>query len=158
PPRGGNLEGECPYGIVRQLFEPLLASANPDLHAKLFSGPAALVEPLLGASQPAASKEAPPAEDSFAILHGLDWLRGKGAFGQRARRARGTGRTPPPCGGGYTCREGSGESPCSSPPQPGRRRQRAAIPCSSHSSSPSRSLLRFAPNRLAVSRSPGWGG
>src|SRR4029450_239487 len=74
PPRGGNLEGECPYGPVRQLFEPLLASANPDLHAKLFSGPAALVEPLLGASQPAASKEAPPAEDPFAILHGLYWL------------------------------------------------------------------------------------
>jgi DNA-binding CsgD family transcriptional regulator len=72
--RGGELEGEFAYGIVRQLFEPLLASANPDLHAKLFSGPAALVEPLLGASQPAASKEAPPAEDSFAILHGLYWL------------------------------------------------------------------------------------
>jgi DNA-binding CsgD family transcriptional regulator len=72
--RGGELEGEFAYGIVRQLFEPLLTSANPDLHAKLFSGPAALVEPLLGASQPAASKEAPPAEDSFAILHGLYWL------------------------------------------------------------------------------------
>jgi DNA-binding CsgD family transcriptional regulator len=72
--RGGELEGEFAYGIVRQLFEPLLASANPDLHAKLFSGPAALVEPLLGASQPAASKEAPPAEDSFAIVHGLYWL------------------------------------------------------------------------------------
>ena len=72
--RGGELEGEFAYGIVRQLFEPLLASVAPELRAELFSGPAALVEPLLGASQPAASKEAPPAEDSFAILHGLYWL------------------------------------------------------------------------------------
>src|SRR5262245_16741536 len=27
--RGGELEGEFAYGIVRQLFEPLLASASP---------------------------------------------------------------------------------------------------------------------------------
>jgi DNA-binding CsgD family transcriptional regulator len=72
--RGGELEGEFAYGIVRQLFEPLLASANPELRAELLSGPAELIASLLGASQPAASKEAPPAEDSFAILHGLYWL------------------------------------------------------------------------------------
>jgi DNA-binding CsgD family transcriptional regulator len=71
--RGGELEGEFAYGIVRQLFEPLLASAAPDLRAELFSGPAALVEPLFGASQPAASQDA-PAGGSFAILHGLYWL------------------------------------------------------------------------------------
>ena len=32
--RGGELLGEFAYGIVRQLFEPLLASANLDLHVK----------------------------------------------------------------------------------------------------------------------------
>jgi predicted ATPase len=71
--RGGELEGEFAYGIVRQLFEPLLAAAPPDLRTELLSGPAALMEPLFGASQPAASQNV-PAEGSFAILHGLYWL------------------------------------------------------------------------------------
>jgi DNA-binding CsgD family transcriptional regulator len=71
--RGGEFEGEFAYGIVRQLFEPLLASASRDLRAELLSGPAALIEPLFGASQLAASQDA-PAEGSFAIHHGLYWL------------------------------------------------------------------------------------
>jgi DNA-binding CsgD family transcriptional regulator len=71
--RGGELEGEFAYGIVRQLFEPLLAVVSPDLRAELLSGPAALIASLLGASQPAGSQDA-AAEGSFAILHGLYWL------------------------------------------------------------------------------------
>jgi DNA-binding CsgD family transcriptional regulator len=71
--RGGEFEGGFAYGIVRQLFEPLLASASPDLRAELLSGPAALVEPLFGASPLAASQDA-SAEGSFALLHGLYWL------------------------------------------------------------------------------------
>jgi DNA-binding CsgD family transcriptional regulator len=77
--RGGEFEGEFAYGIVRQLFEPLLASANPDLRAELLSGPAALMEPLFGATQLGASRDA-PAEGSFAILHGLYWLSANVAF------------------------------------------------------------------------------
>jgi DNA-binding CsgD family transcriptional regulator len=79
--RGGEFEGEFAYGIVRQLFEPLLVSAPPDLRAELLSGPAALVEPLLGAPHLAASQDA-PAEGSFAILHGLYWLTVNVAFQQ----------------------------------------------------------------------------
>jgi AAA ATPase domain len=71
--RGGELEGEFAYGIVRQLFEPLLAVVSPDLRAELLSGPAALIASLLGASQPAGSRDA-AAEGSFAIVHGLYWL------------------------------------------------------------------------------------
>jgi DNA-binding CsgD family transcriptional regulator len=71
--RGGELEGGYAYGIVRQLFEPLLASASPDLRAELLAGPAALTESLFGAPQPAGSQDA-AAEGSFAILHGLYWL------------------------------------------------------------------------------------
>jgi tetratricopeptide (TPR) repeat protein len=71
--RGGELEGEFAYGIVRQLFEPLLAVVSPDLRVELLSGPAALVEPLLGASQAAGSRDA-AAEGSFAVVHGLYWL------------------------------------------------------------------------------------
>jgi DNA-binding CsgD family transcriptional regulator len=79
--RGGEFEGEFAYGIVRQLFEPLLASASPDFRAELLSGPAGLMEPLFGASRLAASQDA-PAEGSFAILHGLYWLAANVAFQQ----------------------------------------------------------------------------
>src|SRR5262245_39707408 len=79
--RGGELEGEFAYGIVWQLFEPLLAAAAPDLKADLFSGPAALIEPLFGASQPAGSHDA-AADSSFAIVHGLYWLAANSAFQQ----------------------------------------------------------------------------
>jgi DNA-binding CsgD family transcriptional regulator len=79
--RGGEFEGEFAYGIVRQLFEPLLASAFPDLRSELLSGPAALIEPLFGTSQLAASQDA-PAEGSFALLHGLYWLAANAAFQQ----------------------------------------------------------------------------
>src|SRR5262249_7231978 len=71
--RGGEFEGEFAYGIVRQLFEPLVASASPALRTELLSGPAALIEPLFGTSRLAASQEV-PAEGSFTILHGLYWL------------------------------------------------------------------------------------
>jgi DNA-binding CsgD family transcriptional regulator len=80
--RGGELEGEFAYGIVRQLFEPLLASALPKFRAELLSGPAELVEPLFEASHPATSPDARPVEGSFAILHGLYWLAANVAFQQ----------------------------------------------------------------------------
>src|SRR4030095_9363151 len=71
--RGGELEGEFAYGIVRELFEPLLAVVSPELRVELLSGPAALIASLLGASQPTGSQAA-AAEGSFAIVHGLYWL------------------------------------------------------------------------------------
>jgi hypothetical protein len=71
--RGGELEGEFAYGIVRQLFEPQRAAVSPELRTELLSGPAALIEPLFGASQPAGSQDV-AAEGSFAIVHGLCWL------------------------------------------------------------------------------------
>jgi DNA-binding CsgD family transcriptional regulator len=71
--RGGEFEEEFAYGIVRQLFEQLLASASDDLRAELVAGPATLVEPLFGTSQVGPSHAA-LGEGSFAILHGLYWL------------------------------------------------------------------------------------
>jgi DNA-binding CsgD family transcriptional regulator len=79
--RGGELESEFAYGIVRQLFEPLLASASPELRADLLSGPAGLVEQLFGTAELAASQDA-PAEGSFALQHGLYWLAANVAFQQ----------------------------------------------------------------------------
>src|SRR5262245_50208933 len=70
--RGGEFEVEFAHGIVRQLFEPLLVPAPPELRAELLSGPAALIEPLLGTSHLVAPQDT-LGEGSFAILHGLYW-------------------------------------------------------------------------------------
>ena len=69
--RGGELEGEFAFGVVRQLFEAPLAAANAELRAELLSGAAGLSGSLF-ASAPTPSGEA--GESSFAMLHGLYWL------------------------------------------------------------------------------------
>jgi DNA-binding CsgD family transcriptional regulator len=69
--RAGELEQEFAFGVVRQLFEPLLARATPEERAELTAGAAALALPLL--QEPgAAGQDATDA--SFAMLHGLYWL------------------------------------------------------------------------------------
>src|SRR6266542_5062384 len=69
--RGSELEHSFSYGVVRQLFEPLVASLPAEERAELLSGAAALAAPLFDPAQVAAE----PAEDSsLATLHGLYWL------------------------------------------------------------------------------------
>ncbi|WP_219416755.1 AAA family ATPase, partial [Pseudonocardia nigra] len=63
--RGGELERELAFGVVRQLLEPP-AAARPEL----LSGAAALAEPALRAG----GAEAEDAPAPFAVLHGLYWL------------------------------------------------------------------------------------
>ena len=70
--RGGELEGEFAFGIVRQLFEAPLAAATPELRAELLAGAAELSASLFASAPTSASGEA--AESSFAMLHGLYWL------------------------------------------------------------------------------------
>jgi DNA-binding CsgD family transcriptional regulator len=70
--RGGELEGEFAFGIVRQLFEAPLAAATPELHAELLAGAAELSASLFASAPTSASEEG--AESSFAMLHGLYWL------------------------------------------------------------------------------------
>ena len=74
--RATELERDFPFGVVRQLFEPPLAAADPGARAELFDGPAAaalhLFEP-----DPPSGPEGPNAnrgDPSFATLHGLYWL------------------------------------------------------------------------------------
>jgi DNA-binding CsgD family transcriptional regulator len=69
--RGGELERAFPFGVVRQLFEPVLA--DEAVRARTLVGAAAaartVFEPLPDDGDPS------PAEDpSFASLHGLYWL------------------------------------------------------------------------------------
>ena len=71
--RGSELERDLSFGVVRQLFEGWLASADPEERGKALSGVAALALPLfegrhLGPAEPARERALP------AILHGLFWL------------------------------------------------------------------------------------
>ncbi len=69
--RGSELEREFPFGVVRQLFEPVLI--DPEAHANLLSGAAAPAEPVFAPPRDTAG----PSEGgdaSFAALHGLYWL------------------------------------------------------------------------------------
>ena len=71
--RGAELEQDFGYGLVRQLFEPVLAGAGADERADLLTGPAAFAERLFDESQLAAALNG--GEDmSFSMLHGLYWL------------------------------------------------------------------------------------
>ena len=70
--RGGELEGEFAFGIVRQLFEAPLAAANPEMRAELLAGAAGLSASLFASAPTTASGDG--AESSFAMLHGLYWL------------------------------------------------------------------------------------
>lgn len=65
--RGGELEEDFPFGVVRQLFEPALA--DPGVRERWLSDAAA----------PAAAVFSPPGDEpcadaTFAALHGLYWL------------------------------------------------------------------------------------
>ncbi|MGD9571304.1 MAG: AAA family ATPase [Thermoleophilia bacterium] len=66
--RGGELEREFPFGVVRQLWEPDLA--DPEVRARWLAGPAA---PAAGAVDPLVVA-AEGGDATFAVLHGLFWL------------------------------------------------------------------------------------
>jgi DNA-binding CsgD family transcriptional regulator len=75
--RGGELEREFAFGVVRQLVEPLLAEASDEERASLLEGPPGVAAALLGLPRTLAAtgEPAPVAPDpSFAVLHGLYWL------------------------------------------------------------------------------------
>src|SRR2546430_16402764 len=69
--RGSALERSFSFGVVRQLFEPLLASLPSEERAELLSGAAALAEPLFDPEQLVAETST---DSSLATLHGLYWL------------------------------------------------------------------------------------
>jgi DNA-binding CsgD family transcriptional regulator len=79
--RAGELEQEFAFGVVRQLFEPVLARASAEQRAELTAGAAGLALPLL--QQPGASGQ-DPTDASFAMLHGLYWLAANLALHQPA--------------------------------------------------------------------------
>lgn len=76
--RGGELERTYAYGIVRQLFEALVATARPDDRERWLSGAAHTAAPLL--TPYATSDSSVPDPSSF--LHGLYWLSANLALAQ----------------------------------------------------------------------------
>src|SRR5262245_19550760 len=70
--RGSELERTFSFGVVRQLFEPLLARVTREERGELMAGAAGLASPLFEAARLAAEPPAPDA--SLPILHGLYWL------------------------------------------------------------------------------------
>jgi DNA-binding CsgD family transcriptional regulator len=68
--RGGELEREFAYGVVRQLFESTLASAAPGARERWLAGAAQLAALVVSPAGPAAGTNA----DAQSILHGLYWL------------------------------------------------------------------------------------
>lgn len=69
--RCSELERSFSFGVVRQLFEPLLASARADERAGLLAGAAALAASVF---DPARVAGDPGGDSSLATLHGLYWL------------------------------------------------------------------------------------
>jgi DNA-binding CsgD family transcriptional regulator len=68
--RGSQLEQDFAYGVVRQLFEPVLASAGQAERDDLLVGAAAQAAVLFDQVDAAAGG----GDISFALLHGLFWL------------------------------------------------------------------------------------
>jgi DNA-binding CsgD family transcriptional regulator len=67
--QGSDLEREFPFGVVRQLFEPVLAW--PEMRARLFEGAAATAGSVF---EPVAHATGAEGDASFPVLHGLYWL------------------------------------------------------------------------------------
>ena len=68
--RGRALEGGFPYGVVRQLIEPVRATAAPDEWAGLLDGAAGLASRVFDQMAPASVEDDVP----YATMHGLYWL------------------------------------------------------------------------------------
>ena len=70
--RGGELERDFGFGLVRQLFEAVLAGESDAGRAELLEGVAAIVEPIFGRHGDAGTS--PGQDAAFAAQHGLYWL------------------------------------------------------------------------------------
>ncbi|HEX4760604.1 MAG TPA: AAA family ATPase [Thermoleophilaceae bacterium] len=68
--RGSELERQFPFGVVRQLFEPLLV--DPKQRKRALSGSAATAATVFEA--PVVGDTELSGDGSFAVLHGLYWL------------------------------------------------------------------------------------
>lgn len=71
--RGGELEREFPFGVVRQLFEPVVVGLDDAARERVIDAAAALASPVLG-FELSERKGARISDPASATLHGLYWL------------------------------------------------------------------------------------
>jgi len=71
--RGSELEREFAYGVVRQLFEPVVTEAGQTERGELLAGAAGQAAVLFGTIDDVAAPST-GVDVSFATLHGLFWL------------------------------------------------------------------------------------
>jgi DNA-binding CsgD family transcriptional regulator len=71
--RGGALEQPLGFGIVRALFEGIVARASKPRRDRLLSGAAALAAPVIG-FEPGMSERGSHGDTEFTADHGLYWL------------------------------------------------------------------------------------
>jgi DNA-binding CsgD family transcriptional regulator len=69
--RGGQLERQFPFGVVRQLFEPAVAGMAARRRRALLEGPAGRAAAAVGIAAPLADMDA---VELLPALHGLYWL------------------------------------------------------------------------------------
>jgi DNA-binding CsgD family transcriptional regulator len=69
--RGTELEAHIAFGVVRQLFDPLVVTMDEEERDELFTGAAGLARAVLGESEP---DEGAPAADRYSKINGLFWL------------------------------------------------------------------------------------
>jgi predicted ATPase len=69
--RASELERDFPFGVVRQLFEPVLFAAGAERRSRLLAGAGGLAERVLSGS---AVPDGGGSGDPFAVLHGLYWF------------------------------------------------------------------------------------
>jgi DNA-binding CsgD family transcriptional regulator len=71
--RGSEFESPVPFGVARQLFEPLLVRASAAEAAALLAGPASRAEPVLtGDADGGLGLD--PADTEYRTLHAIYWL------------------------------------------------------------------------------------
>jgi tetratricopeptide (TPR) repeat protein len=73
-PAPGEFARDVAFGLVRQLFERLLASAGEELRARALAGPARLAGPLLVPGASALPVAMSGQDAPSAVRHGLYWL------------------------------------------------------------------------------------
>ncbi len=71
--RGSEIERSFSYGVVRQLFERLVAQSDQTERSRLLAGAAAHASRLFSAEQLPGQLRASE-DDAFALVHGLYWL------------------------------------------------------------------------------------
>jgi DNA-binding CsgD family transcriptional regulator len=68
--RASELEADFSFGVVRQLFETLVATASEEQRSRLLAGAAGQAARLFSQGEPGSGSE----EDIYGLLHGLYWL------------------------------------------------------------------------------------